>query len=66
MRPKSWRPNYFRLATLGVLTFYIAHWVGCVWFIVGAFEVLIFPFWGFWGVVFFMGGFFWGGFFGGF
>ena len=41
MRPKAWRPNYFRLATLGILTFFIAHWVGCVWFIAGAYEVLI-------------------------
>ncbi len=56
-RPKSWRPNFFRLGCLGldfffhlvswilsyvllgVLTFFIAHWVGCFWFIAGAFEV---------------------------
>ena len=44
LRPKSWRPNLFRLLNLGILVFYIAHWVGCLWFIVGSYEVFFFLF----------------------
>lgn len=39
LRGRFFNPTVFRLINLTIMSFLIAHWIGCMWFFIGEIEV---------------------------